>query len=76
MWRISEGPDEEDKPQITGKAVVAVQFIGEEGAAHPRVCWHCHKQVINSFLNHLLCKSLQLIIIFLSLVARLSCEVA
>ncbi|KAM3696023.1 hypothetical protein ACJW31_06G006500 [Castanea mollissima] len=46
VWRISEGPDEEDKPQITGKAVVAVQFIGEEGAAHPRVCWHCHKQEI------------------------------
>lgn len=46
VWRISEGPDEEDKPQITGKAVVAVQFIGEEAAAHPRVCWHCHKQEI------------------------------
>ncbi|KAL0000384.1 hypothetical protein SO802_014165 [Lithocarpus litseifolius] len=46
VWRISEGPDEEDKPQITGKAVVAVQFIGEEGAVHPRVCWHCHKQEI------------------------------
>jgi hypothetical protein len=46
VWKISEGPDEEDKPQITGKAVVAIQITGEEGATHPRVCWHCHKQVI------------------------------
>lgn len=46
VWKISEGPDEEDKPQITGKAVVAIQISGEEAAAHPRVCWHCHKQEI------------------------------
>ncbi|KAG2678319.1 hypothetical protein I3760_12G138500 [Carya illinoinensis] len=46
VWKISEGPDEEDKPQITGNAIVAIQIIGEEGASHPRVCWHCHKQEI------------------------------
>jgi enhancer of mRNA-decapping protein 4 len=58
VWKISEGPDEEEKPQITGKTVVAIQFTGEDGATHPRVCWHCHKQVINSFNYHPLYKSL------------------
>ncbi|KAG8365126.1 hypothetical protein BUALT_Bualt18G0072000 [Buddleja alternifolia] len=46
---IGEGPDEQDNPQITGKVVVAVQFIGGEGEseyAHPRVCWHCHKREV------------------------------
>ncbi|KAE8098914.1 hypothetical protein FH972_016942 [Carpinus fangiana] len=46
VWKISEGPDEEEKPQITGKAVVAIQITGDEEPAHPRVCWHCHKQEI------------------------------
>lgn len=50
VWKISEGPDEEDKPQITGNAIVAIQIIGEEGASHPRVCWHCHKQVITHLI--------------------------
>lgn len=45
IWKITEGPDEEDKPQITGKIVIAVQFTGEGESVHPRVCWHCHKQV-------------------------------
>ncbi|KAL3503674.1 hypothetical protein ACH5RR_038123 [Cinchona calisaya] len=46
IWKITEGPDEEDKPQITGKIVVAVQFTGEGQSVHPRVCWHCHKQEV------------------------------
>ncbi|OIT27557.1 PREDICTED: enhancer of mRNA-decapping protein 4-like [Nicotiana attenuata] len=46
IWKITEGPDEEDKPQITGKIVIAVQIVGEGESVHPRVCWHCHKQEI------------------------------
>lgn len=49
VWKISEGPDEEGTPQITGKVVIAIQIVGEGEAVHPRVCWHCHKQVIHSF---------------------------
>ncbi|KAL5972346.1 hypothetical protein ACLOJK_041599 [Asimina triloba] len=29
VWKINEGPEEEDKPQITGKAVVAIQIFGD-----------------------------------------------
>lgn len=46
VWKISEGPDEEGTPQITGKIVIAIQIVGEGEASHPRICWHCHKQVI------------------------------
>ncbi|KAF2298088.1 hypothetical protein GH714_013569 [Hevea brasiliensis] len=46
VWKISEGPDEEDKPQITGKTVIAVQIVGEGENKNPRVCWHCYKQEI------------------------------
>ncbi|XVF03563.1 hypothetical protein REPUB_Repub05bG0004500 [Reevesia pubescens] len=46
VWKISEGPDEEDKPQITGKIVIAVQILGDEEYVHPRVCWHRHKQEV------------------------------
>ncbi|GAB2279786.1 hypothetical protein Dimus_014425 [Dionaea muscipula] len=46
VWKISEGPDEEDKPQILGNIVIAIHIIGEERSVHPRVCWHCHKQEI------------------------------
>ncbi|KAI4307805.1 hypothetical protein L6164_030948 [Bauhinia variegata] len=46
VWKISEGPDEEDKAQITGSIVVAIQIVGEEEAANPRICWHCHKQEV------------------------------
>ncbi|XP_009602017.1 enhancer of mRNA-decapping protein 4-like [Nicotiana tomentosiformis] len=46
IWKITEGPDEEDKPQITGKIVIAIQIVGEGESVHPRVCWHCHKQEI------------------------------
>lgn len=45
MWRIDEGPDEENKPQITGKIEIAIQVVGEAEAYHPRICWHSHKQV-------------------------------
>ncbi|XP_042503231.1 enhancer of mRNA-decapping protein 4-like isoform X2 [Macadamia integrifolia] len=46
VWKINEGLDEEDKPQITGKIVIAIQIIGEGDSVHPRVCWHSHKQEI------------------------------
>lgn len=46
VWKISEGPDEEDKPQITGKIVIAIQILGDEEYIHPRVCWHRHKQEV------------------------------
>ncbi|XP_028752811.1 enhancer of mRNA-decapping protein 4 [Neltuma alba] len=46
VWKISEGPDEEDKPQITGKVLVAIQVVGQEEASNPRICWHCHKQEV------------------------------
>ncbi|KAL6999061.1 hypothetical protein U1Q18_000228 [Sarracenia purpurea var. burkii] len=46
VWKITEGSDEEDKPQIMGKIVIAIKIIGEEESVHPRVCWHCHKQEI------------------------------
>ncbi|KAK4723340.1 hypothetical protein R3W88_026119 [Solanum pinnatisectum] len=46
IWKITEGPNEEDKPQITGRIVTAIQIVGEGESLHPRVCWHCHKQEI------------------------------
>ncbi|XP_031403990.1 enhancer of mRNA-decapping protein 4-like isoform X2 [Punica granatum] len=48
VWKISEGLEEDDKPQISGNAVIAIQVIGgeEDESVHPRVCWHCHKQEI------------------------------
>ncbi|XVF70961.1 hypothetical protein PTKIN_Ptkin11bG0204300 [Pterospermum kingtungense] len=46
VWKISEGPDEEDKPQITGRIVIAVQILGDKEYVHPRVCWHRHKQEV------------------------------
>ncbi|KAF3638559.1 Enhancer of mRNA-decapping protein 4 [Capsicum annuum] len=46
IWKITEGPDEEEKPQITGRIVIAIQIVGEGESVHPRVCWHCHKQEI------------------------------
>ncbi|XVE50975.1 hypothetical protein DITRI_Ditri02bG0000200 [Diplodiscus trichospermus] len=46
VWKINEGPDDEDKPQILGKAVIAIQIVGQEESMHPRVCWHPHKQEI------------------------------
>ncbi|CAL5054622.1 unnamed protein product [Urochloa decumbens] len=46
VWRIDEGPDEENKPQITGKIEIAVQIVGDAEAYHPRICWHSHKQEI------------------------------
>ncbi|MCE3050137.1 hypothetical protein HAX54_046523 [Datura stramonium] len=36
IWKISEGPDEEDKPQITGRIVIAIQVVDEGGSVHPR----------------------------------------
>ncbi|KAG6405219.1 hypothetical protein SASPL_132805 [Salvia splendens] len=36
VWKITEGSDEEDKPQITGKIVTALQITGEGESLHPR----------------------------------------
>ncbi|KAL8135516.1 enhancer of mRNA-decapping protein 4-like [Apium graveolens] len=46
IWKITEGPGEEEKSQITGKIVMAIQIVGEGDSVHPRVCWHCHKQEV------------------------------
>ncbi|KAI3673907.1 hypothetical protein L6452_40038 [Arctium lappa] len=46
VWKLTESPDEDDKPQITGKIVIAIQIMGEGESVHPRVCWHCHKQEV------------------------------
>ncbi|KAJ0263950.1 Varicose-related protein [Hirschfeldia incana] len=46
VWKISEGSEGDDDPQITGKIALALQILGHEDAKHPRVCWHSHKQEI------------------------------
>ncbi|RVW87163.1 Enhancer of mRNA-decapping protein 4 [Vitis vinifera] len=46
IWRINEGPNEDDKAHITGKIVIAIQIVGGGTSVHPRVCWHSHKQEI------------------------------
>ncbi|XP_058114750.1 enhancer of mRNA-decapping protein 4-like isoform X2 [Magnolia sinica] len=35
VWKINEGPDENDKPQITGKVVVAIHMVGDLESFHP-----------------------------------------
>jgi len=49
VWKIDEGTDEENKPQITGKIVIAIQIVGDGESYHPRICWHSHKQVMPSY---------------------------
>ncbi|XP_024311085.1 enhancer of mRNA-decapping protein 4 isoform X2 [Brachypodium distachyon] len=44
VWNIDEGPDEESRPQITGKIEIAIQIVGHAESYHPRICWHSHKQ--------------------------------
>jgi enhancer of mRNA-decapping protein 4 len=51
VWRIDEGPDDENKPQITEKIEIAIQIVGDVEAYHPRICWHSHKQVIKPFTS-------------------------
>ncbi|XP_024976086.1 enhancer of mRNA-decapping protein 4-like [Cynara cardunculus var. scolymus] len=46
VWKLTESPDEDDKPQISRKIVIAIQITGEGESVHPRVCWHCHKQEV------------------------------
>ncbi|KAE9599139.1 putative transcription factor WD40-like family [Lupinus albus] len=46
VWKINEDPGDEDKPQIAGKVITAIQILGESESVHPRVCWHPHKQEI------------------------------
>ncbi|XP_072989933.1 enhancer of mRNA-decapping protein 4-like isoform X4 [Typha latifolia] len=46
IWKIDEGSDDENKPQITGKVIIAIQIIGDGESYHPRICWHSHKQEI------------------------------
>lgn len=45
VWKVSESVEEDNKQQIIGNIVIAIQLTGLE-SAHPRVCWHCHKQEI------------------------------
>lgn len=52
MWKVDEGPDEENKSQIIGKIETAIQIIGDAETYHLRICWHSHKQV-NSHLHDL-----------------------
>lgn len=51
VWKIDEVPDEENKPQITEKKIIAVQIVGNGESYHPRICWHSHKQVSSTFKN-------------------------
>ncbi|GAU37077.1 hypothetical protein TSUD_378190 [Trifolium subterraneum] len=37
IWKINEGPDEEEKPQITGRVILAIQILGESESVHPRL---------------------------------------
>ncbi|KAG6519803.1 hypothetical protein ZIOFF_023312 [Zingiber officinale] len=46
VWKIDEGPDEDNKPLITGKIIMAIQIVGDKESYHPRICWHSHKQEI------------------------------
>ncbi|XP_031478958.1 enhancer of mRNA-decapping protein 4 isoform X2 [Nymphaea colorata] len=46
IWKITESHDEEDKPQITAKIILAMQIVGDRELFHPRVCWHTHKQEV------------------------------
>ncbi|XP_047341434.1 enhancer of mRNA-decapping protein 4-like [Impatiens glandulifera] len=46
VWKITEGPDDDEKPQITGKIIIALHIVGVGDSVHPRVCWHCHKQEV------------------------------
>ncbi|XP_042419624.1 enhancer of mRNA-decapping protein 4-like [Zingiber officinale] len=46
VWKIDEGPDEEEKPQISEKIIIAIQIVGDGQSFHPRVCWHSHMQEI------------------------------
>ncbi|KAF9679306.1 hypothetical protein SADUNF_Sadunf06G0001200 [Salix dunnii] len=44
--KINEGPDEEEKPQIFERILLALHIITDGELVHPRVCWHPHKQEI------------------------------
>ncbi|GJR26830.1 WD40 repeat-containing protein [Tanacetum coccineum] len=46
VWKITEGLDDDDTPQIIGNIVFAVEIVGEGEFVHPRICWHCHKQEV------------------------------
>ncbi|KAG2611176.1 hypothetical protein PVAP13_4KG135200 [Panicum virgatum] len=46
VWKIDEGPGEENKSQISGKIETTIQIIGDAETYHPRICWHSHKQEI------------------------------
>ncbi|KAJ6700435.1 ENHANCER OF MRNA-DECAPPING PROTEIN 4 [Salix purpurea] len=44
--KINEGPDEEEKPQIFERILLALHIMTDGELVHPRVCWHPHKQEI------------------------------
>ncbi|CAN1178434.1 Varicose-related protein [Linum perenne] len=46
VWKIDEGPDEEEKPKIFERVTLALQIVIDGDSVHPCVCWHPHKQEI------------------------------
>ncbi|CAK7323379.1 unnamed protein product [Dovyalis caffra] len=44
--KINEGPDEEEKPHIFERILLALHIVADGELVHPRVCWHPHKQEI------------------------------
>jgi enhancer of mRNA-decapping protein 4 len=52
--KINEGSDEEEKPQIFERILLALHIIADGESFHPRVCWHPHKQVIMDFDIHVI----------------------
>lgn len=48
VWKFAEGPDEHGEQQIIANIIIAVKIEGEGEPVHPRVCWHCQKQVMFS----------------------------
>lgn len=42
--KIVEGPDEDEKLQITDQILLAMQFNGDWESVHPRICWLCQTQ--------------------------------
>lgn len=42
--KIVEGPDEDNKLQITDQILLSIQFIGDWDSVHPRICWLSHTQ--------------------------------
>ncbi|KAI5077643.1 hypothetical protein GOP47_0007958 [Adiantum capillus-veneris] len=42
--KIVEGPDDDNKLQITDQILLALHFFGDWDSIHPRISWLCHTQ--------------------------------